>query len=133
LAAALPAARLGEVHLGQGRVVLAAGGHHHVVGRLGQVSEELLQGGPVGGVEGRGAVRADVGRGLLEVVGIPAGEDDVGARSAGLPAGLQPDAGTAADHHDGLSSQFVYDLSPPAADTAGSRVTAGSGAGMAQP
>ena len=68
--------------------------------------KKLRQGGRVGGVEGRGALRADFGRRLPEPVGIAAGEDDVGALSPGAPGCLEPDAGAAADQHDGLPGQF---------------------------
>ena len=66
----------------------------------------MLQRCRVGGVEGRGALRVDVARCLLEALGIAAREDDVGALAAGAAGGLQADAGAAADQDDGLAEQF---------------------------
>ena len=74
-----------------------------MVDRVGQALEELLQRCRVVGVEGGRAPRVDVERRLLEPLGIPAGEDDVGALAAGAAGGFEPDAGTAADEHDGLA------------------------------
>ena len=88
----------------------AAGRDHHMVDRCRQVSEERLQGGRVVGVEGRGALRADFQRRSFEPVGIAAGEDDIGTLGAGASGRLQPDAGAAADHDDGLSGKFRFAL-----------------------
>ena len=41
-------------------------------------------------------------------LGIAAGEDDVGALGPGASGGLEPDAGAAADHDDGLAEQFRF-------------------------
>jgi hypothetical protein len=60
------------------------------------------------GVEGRGALRADLGRRLLEPVGIAAGEDDIGTLGPGAPGCLESDARAAADHDDGLPGQFRF-------------------------
>jgi hypothetical protein len=68
-----------------------------MVDRVGQAVEEPLQRCRVGGVEGGGAPRVDVERCLPQPLGIPAGEDDVGALTAGASGGLEPDAGAAAD------------------------------------
>ena len=76
-----------------------------MVDRRGQLVEELLEPVEVGGVEGRRAPRAELGRGALEALGVAAGEDDVGALGAGAPGGLEADAGAAADHDDGLSER----------------------------
>jgi hypothetical protein len=97
----VPAGRL-EVDLGQRGVVLAAGRDHHVVNLPGQAGEEPLQGGGVGGVEGRGGERAEFGGGVLEPLGIAAGEDDVGSFVTAQARSLAPDARAAADHHDDL-------------------------------
>ena len=43
-----------------------------------------------------------------QVLGIAAGEDDVGALGAGPPGGFEPDSGAAADQHDGLSEQVRF-------------------------
>jgi TetR/AcrR family tetracycline transcriptional repressor len=96
------------VEVGQGRVVRAGAGHQHVVNRSRQAGEELPEGGRVGGVEGRDLARADIGRGLLEVLGVPAGEDDLRALLAGAAGGFQAYAGAAADHEDGLPAQFRF-------------------------
>ena len=89
------------VEFGQGRVVRAGARDHHVVDLGGQAVEEPVEGGRVGDVEGRGAARADFGRGPLEAFGVPPGQDDVGALAAGAAGGLEPDAGAAADgDHD---------------------------------
>jgi hypothetical protein len=89
-----------------------------VVDRVAQAVEELLQRCRVVGVEGGGAPRVDVERRLLEPLGIPAGEDNVGALTAGASGGLEPDSGAAADEDDGLAQQFRLAggdvrLSPP--------------------
>lgn len=112
------------VQLGQRRVVRAGAGHHHVIDRPGQVGEEPPEGGRVGGVEGRDRVRADVGRGLLEVFGVPARQDDLGAVGAGPAGGFQADAGAAADHDDGLPGQFRF---------AGHEITSWVRTGLARP
>jgi hypothetical protein len=93
------------VQLGQRRVVRAGAGDQHVVDRPRQVAEEPGERGRVGGVERGGVARADVGRGLLQAVGVPARDDDAGALLAGLAGGFHSDAGAAADHEDGLPGQ----------------------------
>ena len=104
------AVRTIAVEVGQGRVVRAGAGDHHVIDRLRQVLEEPVEGGRVGRVEGHGALRADFQRRLLQPVGIAAGEDDIGTLGPGPPGCLEPDAGAAADHDDGLSGQFRFAL-----------------------
>jgi hypothetical protein len=81
-----------------------------VVDLLRQVLKEPVEGGPVGRVEGGGALRADFLRRLLEPVGIAGGQDDIGALGPGAPGRLEPDACAAADHSDGLSGQFRFAL-----------------------
>ena len=98
--------RLVEVQLGQRRVVRSAPGQVQVVDRPLQVREEPVQGGRVGDVEGRRVARADLGRGLLQVFGVPAGQDDLGALLAGPAGRFQAHAGAAADHDDRLTGQF---------------------------
>ena len=56
-------------------------------------------------IEGGGAPGVDVQCGPLQAIGIPTGEDDVGALGAGHPGGFQPDSGASADEDDGLSEQ----------------------------
>jgi hypothetical protein len=63
-----------------------------MVNRPGQATEERAQRGLVGGVERRDVARADVGRGLLQAVGVPAGDDDTGALPGRLAGGLQSDS-----------------------------------------
>jgi len=98
--------RLGEVQLGQRCVVRSARGHVQVVDRLLQAREEPVQGGRVGDVEGRRVARADLGRGLLQVFGVTAGQDDLGALLAGQAGRFQAHARAAADHQDRLTSKF---------------------------
>jgi hypothetical protein len=45
---------------------------------------------------------------LLEQTGIAAGEDNTGTLGPSTPGRLPPDAGTAADHHDGLPGQVRF-------------------------
>src|ERR1700745_4124310 len=90
-------ARLVAVQFGQGRVVRSGARDHDVVDLGGQPVEEAVEGGRVGGVEGRGAARADLGRGPLEALGVSSGQDDLGALGASAAGGLEPDAGAAAD------------------------------------
>ena len=66
------ARRACEVHVGQARIV--RGGRR------------------VGGVEGGGAQRAEFALGVLQAVGVAAGEDDVGSLGACSPGCLEPDA-----------------------------------------
>ncbi len=49
--------------------------------------EERLQRDRIVSVEGRGALRVELERCLLEAFGIAPGEDDAGALGAGSPAG----------------------------------------------
>jgi hypothetical protein len=94
------------VHLEQGHVARAGTGDQHVVDRVGKPVEEPLQRCRVGGVEGGGAPRVDIAGCSLEPLGIAAGEDDVGALTAGAAGGLEPDSGAAADEDDGLAEQL---------------------------
>jgi hypothetical protein len=98
------------VQVGQPRVVRTGARDQHVVDRPWQVAEEPVEGGRIGGVEGRRAQRADFLSGVLKPLGIAAGQDDIGALGAGAAGGLEPDAGAAADHHDGLPGQFRFAL-----------------------
>ena len=79
-----------------------------VAGR--QALEEPVERGRVVRVEGPGLPRADLGRGVLQAVGIAAGEDDIGTLSPGAPGRPEPDACAAADHRDGLSGPFRFAL-----------------------
>ena len=82
-----------------------AGRDQDMVDRVGQAVEEPLQGCRVVGVEGGGAPRVDFERRSLEALGIPAGEDDVGALTARAAGGLEADSGAPADEYDGLAEQ----------------------------
>jgi hypothetical protein len=55
-------------------------------------------------------LRAPSSAAALQAVGVAAGQDDLGALGAGLAGGLQPDAGAAADHDEGLPGQFWFAL-----------------------
>jgi len=88
----------------------STGGDHHVVDRGWKILEEGLEGGRIVGIEGRGALRVDLARCLLEAFGIAPGEDEAGALGAGSPGGFQPDARGAADDDDGLAEQFRFAL-----------------------
>ena len=104
------AARLREVQIDEAPVVRPASCYHHVVDRGRQVAEEPLEGGWVRGIEGRGAQRIELARGVLEALGIPAGEDHLGPLSACSPGRFEPDSGAAADHNDGLPEEFRFAL-----------------------
>jgi hypothetical protein len=101
-------AALVEVDVGQRRVVRAARRDHHVVDRSRQAAEEPVQGVRVGRVERRGRPRSDVGPRGGQALRVAAGDDDLGALGAGAPGGFESDAGTAADHEDGLAGQLRF-------------------------
>lgn len=102
------AARLLGIHFEQGPVVRAAGRDHHMVDRCWQVLEEPLERSRVVGVEGRGALRAELLRCLLEALGIAAGEDYIGTLSPGASSCLEPYACAAADDDDSLSDELRF-------------------------
>jgi hypothetical protein len=105
-----PAAGLREVHVGQAPVVRPASRDHHMVDRGRQVPEEPVQCSRISGVEDRCADRVEFERGVLEALGIAAGEDDVRPLSA-CPSGcFESDAGAAADHDHGLTEQVRFAL-----------------------
>ena len=97
-----------EVELRQRRVVRAGAGDQHVVDRRGQPVEERPEPFEVGGIEGRDARRADLGRGALEALAIAAREDDLGALGACPSGGFESDARAPADHDDGLPGEFGF-------------------------
>src|SRR5262252_5659903 len=123
------AVRTLAVEVGQGRVVRTGAGDHHVVDLLWQALEELVEGGRVGGVEGRGAQRAEFGRSVLQALGIAARQYDVRALGACLPGGFEPDAGAAADHDDGPPVQFAFALAGKDGGWGGHNSSGGAGAG----
>jgi len=61
-----------------------------VIDRLGKALEEPLETVEIGGVERRGAQRAELARGVLQALGVAAGEDDLGAFGARLPGVSRP-------------------------------------------
>jgi hypothetical protein len=79
-----------------------------VVDRCWQVLEEPLERSRVVGVEGHGALRAELLRCLLEALGIAAGEDYIGTLSPGASGCLEPYACAAADHDDSLSDELRF-------------------------
>ena len=100
------AARLVEVHVGERRIVGAAGGHHDVVDRACEVLEEVVDRIRIAGVERRGARRSQLACRALEPFGVAAGQDDLGPLGSCAPGRLEPDAGAAADHDDRLPEQL---------------------------
>src|SRR5215208_3973405 len=68
--------------------------------------EEPREAFRIGGVEGSAAAGAELARGVLQALGIAAGEDDLGAFGACPAGGFEPDPGTAADDHDDLPEQL---------------------------
>src|SRR5262249_52832079 len=102
------ASRLLWRHFEERPVVGSASGDHHVIDRGWEILEERSQGGRIVGVEGRGALRVELERCLLEAFWIAPGEDDAGPLGAGAPGGFQPGAGAAADDDDGLAEQFRF-------------------------
>ena len=82
------------------------GSDHNMVNRARQILKERLQGSRIVGIEGRGALGAELARGLFEVFAIAPGEDDAGALSAGAPSGFKAYTSAAANDDDGLVEQF---------------------------
>ena len=101
------AARLREVDVGQPRVVGAAATDHDVVDRRRQLVEEPIEALEVGSVERRTAQRAELACGMLEAFRVAAGENQLGPLSACSSARFEPDAGTTADHDDGLAERVA--------------------------
>ena len=91
--------------LRQGRVVRYSRRDHHVVERLRQLAEEPVERRQVRRVERRGLERPDFVGGVLQLLRVAAGEDDVGALVACFTGRLESHARAAADHHDGLPGQ----------------------------
>ena len=58
------------------------------------------------GIEGRGALGAELTRRLFEAFVIASGEDDAGALGTGTPSGFKTYARAAANDDDGLAEQF---------------------------
>ncbi len=70
-----------------------ASGHHYVVDRCRQLSEEPLDLSRVGSVEDSGAERFELERGILESPGVASRENDLGAVGACPSSCFEPDAG----------------------------------------
>src|SRR4051794_12772768 len=105
-AVAETAPRLLGRHLQRWPVVRTAGRDHHVVDRSGEVLEERLQEPRFADVERADPLRVELECCLLEALRITSDENDVGALAAGPSGGFAPDAGAAADNHDGLPDQL---------------------------
>ena len=95
-----------EVELGQRRVVGTRTGDQQVVDGRGQRVEEPPEPVEVGGVEG-GDAGPELEADAVQAVRLAGGEDDVRPLGAGEPGCLEPDAGAAPDHHDGLPEQVL--------------------------
>ena len=94
-----------EVEVLQRRVVGAGAGDQHVVDRPGQLVEEPPEAVEVGGVE-RGDAGAELVAGLrCRRSGLRAVMITSAPSRARAPRGLEPDAGAAADHDDGLAGE----------------------------
>ena len=83
------------------RVAGGGAGDQHVVDGSGQRGEEPSQPAGVGDVEGGDAGR-ELEAGPVQAVGITRDQYQVCPVSAGQAGRLEPDAGAASDHHDGL-------------------------------
>ena len=98
-------ARFFGVHFERGLVARAAARDQHVVDRCWQLLEESLQRSRIAGVEGGGALGAELEPSLLQALAVARREDDLGALGPGASGGLQTDPGAPADHDDGLPEQ----------------------------
>jgi hypothetical protein len=76
-----------------------------VVDRCRKVLEEPREAVGVGGVEGGTAEGAELVGGVLDAVGIAAGEDDLGPFGPCPTRCLEADPGAAPNHDDGLPDQ----------------------------
>jgi len=93
---------LRKIHIHEPPTVRPTRCDHYMVDRPRQVTEELLEGSGVGGIEGYVTQRAKFCRGALETLGIPTSENYLGSLGACNSGRFETDAGTAADHHDCL-------------------------------
>jgi hypothetical protein len=84
-------------------------GDQQVVDGRGQRVEEPLEPVEVGGVEG-GDAGPEFEAGAVQAVRVAGGEDDACSLGAGELGRLEPDAGAAPDHHDGLPEQVLLAL-----------------------
>ena len=98
------AAGLFEFELHWMRTVGTRACDENVVDRRRQRVEEPLEPVEVGGVEGRDA-GAELETGSVEAVRVARRDDDPGSLLARAPGGLEPDAGTTADHDQDLSDE----------------------------
>src|SRR5690349_6900842 len=73
-----------------------------------QVTEESVKRSGTSGVKRPGAERVELARGALKALGIPAGQNQLCARSPGSPGRFESDSGATADHDDDLSEKFRF-------------------------
>ena len=99
------AARLVDVELRERRVVRAGAGDQHVVDRPGQLVEEPPEPAEVGGVEG-GDAGPELEADAVQAIRVARRDDHVRPLLARAPGSLEPDAGAAADHDDGLAGEL---------------------------
>lgn len=93
-----------DVELCERRTVGTRARDQHVVDRRRQLVEEPLEPVEVRRVEGRDA-GSELETGSVEAVRVARRDDEVGSYLARAPGRLEPDAGTAADHDQGLSDE----------------------------
>ena len=95
-----------DVEFRQRRVVGTGASDQHVVDGRRQLVEEPPEPFEVGGIEGRGAQRADFARGALEALRISAGENHVSALTTCSSGSFEPDSGAATDDNNGLPEEL---------------------------
>ena len=103
-------ARLFVLDLHQGCITWTGARDHHMVDGSRQMEEEFHERSRIVGVECCTSQRAEFTRGSLQALGVPCGEDNVGALDARPPRRLETNAGASANHDDGLSEEFRFAL-----------------------
>src|SRR5262245_53520935 len=99
------AACLFDVQLRERSVVGAGTSDQDVVDGRAQFVEEAPESFEVGRIEGCDA-RAELQAGAAEAIGVTRSKDNAGSLGPGAPRRLEPDAGAATDHDDGLSGEL---------------------------
>jgi hypothetical protein len=99
------ALRLVEIEVCQLGVVGTGPRDQDVVQRGREVAKEPLEEVEIGGIEGGGGERVELGGGALEGLGIAGGEDDAGPFSVGLAGSFKTNTGAAADDKDSLTTE----------------------------
>ena len=94
-----------DIEIGEPRGARTGSRHHHVVDRRGQLVEETLEPGEVGGVERRDA-RPQLEPGAVDAIRVARRDDDPGTFVTCAPGRLEADAGATADDDQGLSGKF---------------------------